>query len=207
MENKRKIISDIYTVYRKFGIKSVSLSDLAHELSLSKGKISELVGDKENIIEAVITQFITDVKLIIDESRKKGKDVLDKLLMSHAGFIHYLSAINPGFFYHLRRYYPEKYAAIIDYRDNDYQKIIGGILLEGIEKSVFRSDVPVKFLLADQQNYFDFYVNEQYGEKFHGTISPKLFFLLMVNNIRGMTTLKGHQLLNEKYKNFQALGF
>ena len=62
MENARELYIKVLDLYKKYGIKSVTMDDIARELGISKKTLYNLVSDKKELVEKVILQEFDDVK-------------------------------------------------------------------------------------------------------------------------------------------------
>ena len=55
MENEfDRILEKVSVLYRKYGIKSVTMDDVAHELGISKKTLYQYVNDKTELVEKVV---------------------------------------------------------------------------------------------------------------------------------------------------------
>ena len=54
MSELEKILVKVSGMYRKYGIKSVTMDDVAHELGISKKTLYQYVKDKSDLVEKVV---------------------------------------------------------------------------------------------------------------------------------------------------------
>ena len=98
----------------------------------------------------------------------------------------------------LKKYSINHYNLIINYRDKEYNAIIKTIITEGIEQGIFRNDIPMESMIFSQENYFNMFLNGKHSADQPLTIDTNTLFSLLINGVRGITTLEGHKLLNKK---------
>ena len=57
MTERQEIINKAAELYLKYGIKSITVDDLANELGISKKTIYQHISNKEELLEAVINEL------------------------------------------------------------------------------------------------------------------------------------------------------
>jgi len=204
MIDKKYILKESLALYFKYGIKSVSLDDLAFKLGISKSTLYTYINNKDELIKEVIESLVFSLNNEIKKRLCNNREVFDCLLSAYVHILKKFNSVNPSFIYDLKKYYSSHYDYLLKFRDEELSSVINDIINQGIEEKLFRNDLPAECLFRVQMNKVSIMVNDP--RFFDETPkSLKMFFNLLINDIRGITTLKGHELLDNKLNKINKL--
>jgi AcrR family transcriptional regulator len=204
MIDKNYILKESQALYFKYGIKSVSLDDLAFRLGISKKTLYSYINNKDELIKEVVESLVISLNNEIKKRLCDNREVFDSLLSAYMYILKTFNTVNPSFIYDLKKYYSSHYDNLLKFRDEEVASLINDIINQGIEEKLFRNDLPAECLFRVQMNKVSIMVNDP--RFFDETPrSLKMFFNLMINDIRGITTLKGHELLDNKLNKINKL--
>lgn len=141
---KQEFLQKVFNLYNKFGIKSVTMDDVAKELGISKKTIYEWVTDKHELVEQVLKFSQNYHKK--SKQLKEEKNALDKMFGVYAFVATMLKEFNPSIAYDLKKYYPDLYKKI---QKKQRTKMVEGMqqnLIQGIKEGVYRKDLNVNLI-------------------------------------------------------------
>ena len=101
-----ELIIKISNIFKKYGVKSVTMDDIAHELGISKKTLYQHFENKNDIINKV-AQY--EMKNECDELAKLctlHSNAIEQLLMISKHIISKLYNLNPLLTYSMNKYYP-----------------------------------------------------------------------------------------------------
>lgn len=143
MEQVRKVIDTAWGMFRRFGVRSVSMDDVAREMSISKKTLYRCFRDKNDLIIQTINK---DLEVIEEQVNK----ILDaephpvKQVLQIANFVSgYLKDVNPSMLYDLQKYHPELHHHFITYRKNTFLEKVMTNLRRGIDQGYYRAEIEV----------------------------------------------------------------
>ena len=112
----QNIIEGALQLYSKYGIKSVTMDDIAKELGISKKTLYLYVKDKEDLVRQVMSYQleIQDVKFKLVSD--KNNNAIETLVEVSKHIVEFLKTINPSTRYDLKKYYPNILKMHIDYK-------------------------------------------------------------------------------------------
>jgi AcrR family transcriptional regulator len=143
---KTRITLQARQLFVQFGIRSVSMDDIAEETGCSKKTIYQYFNDKNELVEAVV-EGILDVNV---QKCEKGKIVAENAVHESFLAIGYLlelfKGINPLVVYDLRKYHRGAYRLVAEYRNEVLFSLIKGSLEWGIKDGYFRKDLNVDLI-------------------------------------------------------------
>jgi AcrR family transcriptional regulator len=197
---QQEIIKRVAQLYNKYGIKSVTMDDVAHELGISKKTLYEQFSDKSALIDAVIDYLINE-KVSFFESQKKGREnAVEELLFIFKYYLSIIKEFNPSLEYDLKKYYPKTYARVKEQKRQGIMKNTLANLKRGKQEGFFRQEINedliarLYLLRIESLPESDLFTQE---EMFSQELFEEMFFyhLYGVLNDKGIAYLKNH--LNE----------
>lgn len=199
MEVKEKILETSLMLFYKFGIKGVTMDDIAREMGISKKTIYRYYKEKDDIVNALCEEQMQQNRCDFDKIAKQAKDPIHETILIYTRMQKIFEHINPVFFYDLHKSYSE---ALKKFNDFKRQYILGNIrrnITEGIEKGLFRKDLDIDFVSNYRLAQLDMLMK---GESFNieNNSYGKVHGMVMDIFMHGISTVKGHKLIN-KYKN------
>jgi len=198
----RQIMIDTATgLYLKFGIKSIRIDDLADELGVSKKTIYEQFRNKQELIGFVLDEIRSFIHKGIKKEIDSRDDIFDSMLGACIFFVTIIDKLTSSFVYTLKKYQNTSYCDLKEFSDKELYSRFEKLINNGIQKGYFRNDLPFNTL-------FQIYIARISGifnssSDYQNILFTKeTFFLMLVNNIRGITTIEGHKIFDEKFKKF-----
>lgn len=194
---RERILNKAGAKFYQYGIKSVSMSDLASSLGISKRTLYENFKDKEEILRLYLESMGEKKTNKVKELMAQSDNIIEVFLF----FIDYHKNVDlPSikFYQDIEKYYPAIHQLIL--ADIEQNKILlKEYLKQGIANGYIREglNVEVAAFLVEESNYT--FMRASYIEK--PTFSfQDLFFTMMVNFIRGISTPKGIEIIDKFLK-------
>ncbi len=204
MITKDTIVKKSAVLYSKYGIKSVSVDDVAFTLGISKKTLYEHVENKKDLIQEVVANNLELFYTKISKDISKEEDIFKRLCHFYFNAIREIKKLNPSYIHDLKKYHGGEFKKIIDFRNNKLYLIVSEILKEGIEKGLIREDLDMKYIFFNQVHKLSIYfIDDDYNRSEH--YSNEIIYKLILNDIRGITTLKGHEIFDKNYEELLKL--
>lgn len=198
MNLKERIIVKASELFCQYGIKSVSMDELASSLGISKRTIYENFRDKEDILLSVLTSI-----------RGKRKNEFTSLVNDSSNVVEVFIAIieihqntpmcSGRFFDDINRYYPRA-SKYIQEENEKNEKELRAFLKNGIDQGYIRDDlnVEVTAFLVEESTYT--YIRASTIDQPPFSYN-ELFYTMMINFVRGISTSKGIKIIDDYLKN------
>lgn len=198
MNENKKHIEKILSKFLEFGIKSISMDDIAAELGISKKKLYQVYKDKTDIV----TQSIEALKGYMQSTTKEFNDstlnVIEKEIEHQNRYIETYLKIKPTFIYDLKKFYPDLFLSFGLFKRELLFESTHKFIEDGIEQGLFREDIdPVyiaKHTITVTAAYFHPDINEISDQDLASRHFYKQYFLYHLN---GLCSEKGRQVLNK----------
>jgi len=125
----RKILHKAVEFFMKFGVKSVSMDDIARGLGISKKTLYQQVDSKGDLLKQALLFHLEYEKAFVTNARKEAADAVEEMVTISRFIINILRQHKPSLTYEVQKYYPEAWAMI-----ESFNKVfIGQFVLENIE--------------------------------------------------------------------------
>jgi TetR/AcrR family transcriptional regulator, cholesterol catabolism regulator len=199
IDDLKMILSKVRELYKKYGIKSITMDDVARELAISKKTLYQFVSDKDDLVGKYIDYEIDIRQEDICKCFNTGFNAIEELFEISVFMNKMMKDQNPVTDHDLRKYYPHHYIKTVNTRrDRMYNYILLNLKKgkgEGLYREDMSEEVIAKLYLSRSENI---HTNELFTvEEF---TSVKLFMELLTYHIRGIATEKGITVLEKKIK-------
>ena len=189
-----KIIVTALRSFRKRGIRSVKMDDIAHELGISKRTLYEAFRDKETLLEACCRKMSEDRQKFFGKILKQTDNVLELILHDLSYNLKESQGVSVEFIHDLQSY-DRIMQAMNGRRETNMQKAVE-ILSLGVEQGVFRKDVDFKLFYEFTTKQFRFMTQDPECQKLS---LADIYKNVIVVYLRGCCTEKGLELI-ENFK-------
>lgn len=198
MEIKDRIVDKAGELFFQYGIKNISMNELASSLGMSKRTIYENFKDKEDILRSLILKLGDERNRIFEEFLEEGLNVVE-VFINVIEIQRKMPVSNAKFLQDIYKYYP-KIAKLMQENIEKNNVFLREFLLTGIGQGYIRDDlnVEVTAFLVEQSTYT--YIRASYLEKPPFSFS-ELFYTMMINFVRGISTEKGIKIIDTHLDN------
>lgn len=184
---------------RMYGIKNVTMMDIARECGVSKKTVYEHFEDKDAMVQEAI-QFMTEQqKDELQQCHNEAKDAIDLLLNTVKVTEMMVKTINPVLLFELEKYHTSAWKIIEDFKNTYVINSIRSNLQMGIEEGLFRNSIKIEIVARLRLLQLEAAYNPRQfpaGQfELHEVLRQ-----VAIHFVYGVATLKGHQLLNEYLK-------
>jgi TetR/AcrR family transcriptional regulator, cholesterol catabolism regulator len=201
-----KMSTDIHIMHRvlelffKYGIKSLTMDDVARELAISKKTLYLHVENKADLVLKTTQAYIDAENQELAEATLVSGNALDEMMHMVNYFTTHLRDFNASTYLELQRYYPESYALISAYREQVVLKSIILNLQTGKTEGLYRDDFNPEIIGRIYIYALDLLVSPQLfpPQKYHFITLYKEFVhyhLCGILSPKGLTLLAQSQLL------------
>lgn len=138
---KQQIIEEAKAMFMRYGIKSVSMEDIARKMGMSKKTLYLHLENKAELISLILEEKLNDEIAIMVQLREKASNAIEEI-MSIADFVvATLREMPPMIIYDLQKYYQATWRGF----DEKYKAHIHTTILEnikrGMDEGYYRKDI------------------------------------------------------------------
>ena len=198
MEAKERILEKAHELFMQYGIRSVSMDDIANSLGMSKKTLYQYFVDKDELVEGVVEGHIMIMQTDCAACRNEAKNAVHEIFITMERIIEQLSNMNPMVVNDLAKFHFNAYQRFKEHKDKFLAKIIRENIEWGKREELYRSDINTdvmsKFRIESMMIPFNISVFPP-GKYNLAVISGQI----IEHFIYGLVTIKGHRLIL-KYK-------
>jgi len=143
-EQIQEITRKVAKLFHRYGIKSVSMDDVARELSISKKTLYKLFKDKNELVSKVLECPTHEAPSQIQN--KTHLNAVEKHMLVYESIVGFLKDLNPTFEYDLKKYYPKLHQEVIQKRRKNIYENMHNDLTQGIKEGFFRPDIDIEII-------------------------------------------------------------
>lgn len=198
MKTKDRILKGAEELFFKYGIKSITMDDIAKHLGISKKTIYQFYSDKNEVVEILMIQRMKLNELEFKQIAEQTDNVIEEVLamMKHIGIM--FSQMNPNLFYDMQKYHPNSWKLFKQFKEECVERMVEESVKRGIKQGFVRADINTKIIARLRMQEVEMGFDPQ-------TFPPDRYEIvdvqlaLLDHFLHGICTLKGHKLIN-KYK-------
>jgi TetR/AcrR family transcriptional regulator, cholesterol catabolism regulator len=198
MEMRARIIGKAHELFHKYGIRSVTMDEIASQLGMSKKTIYLSFADKDELVDATLQQHIDGSKCRCETDKERAENAIHEMFLTMDMVQELLADMSPTIFYDLEKFHPKTFAKLTEHRNHFLYKVIRANLEWGIKEELYRADIDVDVTTKIRL--------ETMFLPFNPVLFPPNKYLMvkveqetMEHFLYGVATAKSHKLIH-KYK-------
>jgi predicted DNA-binding protein YlxM (UPF0122 family) len=198
MSPKQKITAESFQLFASYGIKSITMDDIARHLSISKKTLYENFEDKDDLVYEAICFKIELVQADMLKTQKEASDAIDELIRASEYVSKMLKGMNPAAIMDMRKYHPKAWEAFHHHQKVFFMKMVQDNLAAGVKQGLYRQGMDLQIVALKRMYEVDMCMQPDKFpiDEFN---MDKVQLQIMDLFMHGISTLKGHKLIN-KYK-------
>ncbi len=199
MEAQEKILKVSLELFFKYGIKRVTMDDIAKELGMSKKTIYQFYKEKDDLVNQLCQIELHKQNAEFAQLQDLATDPVHEIILISDKMRNMLQPINPMFFLDLQKFYPTAYAQFQTFKDFCSSTLILKNIKVGVESGLYRKDINIEFTAQYRMAQIDMMMFGNYFsyDKISFAKSHELILDMFVYSI---CTIKGHKLINNYKK-------
>lgn len=199
MERIEEILEKSKVLFMKYGLRSITMDDIAKELNISKKTLYTYFKDKADLIRTITEAEIDRMVCSMDKMVDEKDNVIDKMIKINKHIISMQKQTPDNVKFDLEKYYPE---IAFEQKNKIHSKMFEAIKslheegkTQQLIREDFNSDV-ISSLQICRSNYLEFILSFLPKKDFEN-----VFLEIFDYHIRGISTQKGLEYYLETYKN------
>ena len=198
------ILNQVSKLYHRYGIKSVTMDDVASHLAISKKTLYEYFEDKKDLVNQVLSSEHTLQCKVFDEILQRKLNAIEELFEMYNSIKMMIQEYNPSMDYDIRKYYPDLFMKVRKVRrktmfENTHRNMVKG-KKEGLYRKDLNVEVIARFHLFRIENLVD---NDLFSAE--ELNSFEIFHELFVYHLHGIMSNKGRDFFEKNFDKFREI--
>lgn len=139
-ELRKKILEGTEELFMKYGIRSVSMDDIARHLSVSKKTLYQHFADKDELVFRMSEMYLEQSFRQYDQIEKESKNSLEELSKISVCMKIEMENLNSSLLFDLQKYHPKAWNLWNGHKEKIGEGVVRNIQ-QGIADGYFRADI------------------------------------------------------------------
>jgi AcrR family transcriptional regulator len=187
-----KIIQKSEELFMRYGIKSITMDEVARHCNMSKKTIYQYFPDKDSLVKTIMEKHMAEDVGKIDVLMKQNFSALEEVLKISEFMKKDIQEIHPSVLFDLKKYHSSAYELFEKHRDGHFIQVVSRNLEKGISEGVYRPNIDVRLFsrlrVMEVEAMFD---RNLFYEPEWDLFKVQLYFI--DHFVRGLVTAKGLQ--------------
>src|SRR5688572_21321892 len=195
---KEKIQKGAEELFMRYGVRSISMDDIARHLSVSKKTLYQHFADKEDIVTVTCKGHLDRNAEEFQTIRKNSRNAIEELVQLSVCLKRNMQDMNPSLLFDLQKYHPKAWSVWLNHKNKFIRESVVRNLKQGIEEGYFRPEIDPEVIGAVRLEMVQLAFNEDIfpRERFR---LPDVQMQIFDHFVYGLVTDKGRKLY-QKYK-------
>lgn len=193
----KNLVEKVSELYMRYGIKSVTMDDVARHLGISKKTLYLYVKDKKELVELSVNHHLEKNIEAEKNLRDKKLSAIDELLEVYRFAGEMIKDVNPSYQYDLQKYYPYLCDRFNQFKRENLFEIIKGNLIRGISEGVYRKEINVD-IIAKMHAFRHFKSDDINREDVELMMHKETFKEIFLYHMHAIINDKGREILKQK---------
>ena len=197
METRKRILEIATEQFARFGVRTVTMEDLARQVGISKKTIYQEFEDKKDLVKAVFAAILEEDQRKLSHILEQKDGVIEHLVQTSRMMRDRLTSINPLVIMEVQKYFPEAWKLFESFKDQTIQKDLVNVLELGKKLGYFREEIDSRILAKVRLNQITTAFDaKNFSDPEYNVLEEQL--VIMDHFLHGIFTDKGRQAFFEQ---------
>lgn len=197
-EVKDRILKGAEELFRRYGVRSITMDEIARHLGISKKTIYQYFSDKDDVVCSVTLAHLQIHHKEFEQVAEESKNSVEELVRLSLCLKENLKDMNAAVLFDLQRYHQKAWSMWIDFKRKVIKESVVRNLKKGIVDGYFRKEIDPEILSIMRLEMIQMGFDDQLFPRDRYSLA-EVQLNLLEHFIHGLLTDKGRKLYN-KYK-------
>ena len=188
-----RIRQTAHDLFMQYGLRSVSMDDIATGLGISKKTIYQFYEDKDALVDDVIASVIEHNQLCCQQDKEGSQNAIHEIFLAMDFMMEIFQSMNPSLVFDMQKYYPVTFKKFSEHKNEYLYGMIRANILRGIEEELYRADIQIDILSRFRVESMMLPFNPEFQSKVKFNLA-EIEEELILHFLLGMVTLKGYKM-------------
>lgn len=128
----------------RYGIRSITMDDVAKELSISKKTLYQFVEDKDDLVKKTIMIHLDELDQQVTDIMSREENAIEQILRIAEMMIGLHKEVSKGLLFDLRKFHPDSYTLLTEHRERTMCAQLIKNMNTGVKQKLYRKDLNVE---------------------------------------------------------------
>ncbi|WP_370086194.1 TetR/AcrR family transcriptional regulator [Ekhidna sp.] len=146
LEAKEKILSSAEELFIQYGIRSVTMDDVARAASMSKKTLYQYFDNKDGLVTEVALNHFKKEAAEFEEISKQAKDAVHEVLLVSQCLRQHVFRMNPSLLFDMQKYHGRAWDEYLEFKHEIIRGNIERNIERGKKEGYFRQEVDARVM-------------------------------------------------------------
>lgn len=147
MEQRENILKKSLELFKRYGLRSVTMDEIAVQCGMSKKTVYQCFDDKDTLIDAVMTEQISCAESNCRRAQVESENAIHEIFMAIDWVHQMFEGVNPVMLYDLRKYHSKVFLRLEAHKKVFLFDIFRKNFERGIAEGLYRPEINIDILL------------------------------------------------------------
>lgn len=143
-DTSARILQKADELFMQYGLRSVSMDDIANGLGISKKTIYQYYADKDELVNGVISATLKDNQQKCNIDKAASVDAIHEIFLAIDMVNEIFRGINPSLLFDMQKYYPAAFRMYNDHKNDYLYTLIRENLQRGKAEELYRQEIDIE---------------------------------------------------------------
>lgn len=194
MDLKERIQQRANDLFRRYGVKSITMDEIAAQLGVSKKTIYQYFSDKDELVDTVTSNVIGYAQQCCEKQKEGSRDAIHEIFQAMDFVREMFTDMNPAMLHDLDRFHPRAYKIFLDHKNKYLYQLIRANLERGIAEELYRPEINIDIISRVRLEGMHMAFNQDIfpSSRYNLAETQKV---IIEHFLFGIASLKGHKLI------------
>ena len=194
LDTKQRIQKAAHDLVMQYGIRSVSMDDIAANQGMSKKTIYQYFKDKDELVEAVVDDIIDTNQYACKADIERSENAVHEIFLVMDMMAEMFKSMNPSILFDMQKYHPAAFLKFQKHRNDYIYNVCRQNLERGIAEELYRPEISVDILARYRVET----MLTAFNPEFQRSVKQSLLKIeeeIITHYLFGLVSLKGYKLV------------
>ena len=193
-DTKQRIKQAANDLVMQYGIRSVSMDDIAANLGISKKTIYLYFKDKDELVDEIVGDIIVNNRYECNADRDRAENAIHEIFLVMDMMAEMFAVMNPGILFDMQKYHPATFKKFLKHKNEYLYNVCRENLERGIQEELYRPELAVDILCRYRVETMFIPFNPDFQQSLKYNLA-KIEEEIIIHFLFGLVSLKGYKLV------------
>ena len=193
-DTKQRIQKGAHDLVMQYGIRSVSMDDIAAKLGMSKKTIYQYFKDKDELVEAVVDEVIDTNQCACNADISRSENAVHEIFLVMEMMAEMFKTMNPSILHDMQKYHPSAFSKFKKHKNEFLYNVCTQNLLRGVQEELYRPEIAVDILCRYRVETMFIPFNPEFQQSLKHSLA-KIEEEILMHFLFGLVSQKGYKLI------------
>lgn len=194
INTKDRIRLVAHDLLMQYGIRSISMDDIAGKLGMSKKTIYQFYKDKDELVEDVITAVICKNQATCIADKKRSENAIHEIFIAMDLVTEIFRSMNPSVMFDLQKYHSTAFSTFQKHKSEFLLSMMRQNIQRGIDEELYRPEINVEIMSRFRVESMFIPFNQEFVKNAKASLLD-IEQEIIVHYLFGLVTLRGYKMV------------